>query len=171
MNISEETIDVNLRAFENSETFIKLADKHNLIKNKCFTLPYIILKSTCILVVLGLLFTWLIYTLYSSRNNMYSKKWTSDALLEYDCYKIKDNCSNVNNCDHFDICMKNVSDYKTFWLNNVELSYGDKVLNTFSGNIMFNSEGGTIFSSMVVYVFMTMSLFITILVLFYKLLF
>lgn len=166
-----ENLELGIKAIENSEAFIRLNEHKNTISDKCIKLPVLILKSSCFLIVLGLLVTWLIFTLVSARSSMYSKKWDGETLLEYNCYNIKQSCNSTISCDKYNTCQQDIADFKQAWLKETELSYGDKIVNTFDGASMYNSEGGTIFSSMVVYVFMTISLFLCLMVIFYKIFF
>lgn len=171
------TLETINSTFENLKTVQLLSEQGKILteqgktyKEKCEKLPGIIFKSTCVILLFGLLFTWLIFTLVSAKSSMYSKKWSDEALLDHDCYEIKQkSCNSTNVCEAYDKCMHDNQVFKITWLKENEISYGGKVQNIFEGVTMYNSEGGSIYGSFVVYIFMTISVFLILLVVFYKL--
>lgn len=174
--INLDTIETLNNTFENIKTVELLAQQGKILSEqgktfseKCAKLPRIIFKSTCVILVLGLIFTWLIFTLVSSKSSMYSKKWSGEALLAHTCYEMKKSCNSTYVCEAYDKCMHDNEVFKTSWLKDNEINYGDKVQNIFEGATMYNNEGGSIYGSFVVYIFMTVSLFLILLVVIYKL--
>jgi hypothetical protein len=156
---------------ENLQTVKALAEKHKTLAEKCKTLPKLLFKSSCIILTLGIMFTWLIFTLASSKSSMYSKKWNGGALLAHNCFEIKKSCNATVVCDKYISCIKDNTDFKTDWLKSNTISYGDKVKNMLEGTTMYNSEGGAIYGSIVVYGFIAISLFLILLVVLYKMCF
>lgn len=164
---SVEAIQLMVQQKKNLEI---LSEQKKTYTEKCQNVPGIIARSACTFFLVGILSTWLIFSLILAKSDMYYKKWTGEAILDHACYELKQSCHNSTIiCDkQYNKCELDNDVFKESWLKTKEVSYGDKVKNIFNGTTMYNDEGGAIYGTFVVYVFLALSLFLLLLVVIYK---
>lgn len=168
-HIDITTLNKVNHALEDAHALHLLVEQKKTLTNKCKNLPTLIFKSSCIFLTLGLLLTWLIFALITAKGAMFSKRWSGDVVLEKRCYDIRKSCNTTTICTEYQTCLQDNIRFKKTWLDRYDISYGGKIENILDGTTMYNSEGGAIYSSFVVYGFITVTLFLAVLVVIYKL--